>query len=226
VATTSPISSAASVGSASTAGALQEFQRNVALTPDGICGYASLRALQRLSSRADDGPSIASVREREELRHATRGLEDKRLVVGHNGGLGALTRTIARRLRLAGARVLEVDEPDALAHARAANRFGAELYLGLATGAGESYIAFYSVPGFESVGGKRMAQRLHDRLAALASAPHCTPRGMRLPVLRETRMSAVVYELGDRAVRVDLTPRIAEAVTAAVGDWVDAPVGE
>ena len=202
-----------------TARALQEFQRNVALTPDGICGYETLRSLQRLASRADAGPSVASVREDEEMRHASGGLDGKRLVVGHAGGLGALGRSVARQLRLAGASVLEVDDPDAVVHARTADRFDAELYLGLAAGAAQSYVAFYSVPGFESVGGRRMAERLHAKLTLLDGSFECTPRGMRLPVLRETRMAAVVIELGDAALSPVQAPRIAHATVAAARAW-------
>ena len=56
-----------------TARALDDFQRNVGLPPDGICGYETVHALQRLGDRMT-GPSIATVREAEQLRRAPRTL--------------------------------------------------------------------------------------------------------------------------------------------------------
>ena len=61
---------------------------------------------------------------------------------------------------------MTLDEPDGSAHAQAANRFGADVYLGLAPTDDAVTIAYYAVPGFESVGGRRLAHLLHDRLAA------------------------------------------------------------
>jgi N-acetylmuramoyl-L-alanine amidase len=205
--------------------ALREFQRNVGIMPDGICGYETLRALDRIASRTDSGRSVTSVKEDEKLRQATRGLDGKRVVVGQNGELGALARSVSRSLRLAGGCVLEVNDPEAVPHAQAANRYEAGLYLGLSTGTDESYVAYYQVPAFESVGGRRMAERLHHHLLGVGY-PLNTPRGMRMPVLRETRMPAVVLELGPVAPSALLTPRIAQAVVAAVRAWLTVPVIE
>ena len=48
-------------------------------------------------------------------------------------------------------------------------------------------------------------------------------QGMRLPVLRETRMPAVLVR--DRTVQhvIDVTPGVAAAVVAALESWADAP---
>ena len=51
-------------------------------------------------------------------------------MVGQFGGLSALTRTLSRELRLRGATVMSLDEPDAVAQATAANHFAADVYLG------------------------------------------------------------------------------------------------
>src|SRR5262249_698888 len=45
-----------------TARALDDFQRNMGLPTDGVCGYDTIHALQRLGDRVA-GPSIAAVRE-------------------------------------------------------------------------------------------------------------------------------------------------------------------
>ena len=49
--------------------------------------------------------------------------------------------------------------------------------------------------------------------------------GMRLPVLRETRMTAVVCALGPVQRVIDATPALADAVIAALAAWALAPVG-
>ena len=72
---------------------------------------------------------------------------------------------------------MTLDEPDGSAQAQAANRFGADLYLGLAPTDEAVTIAYYAVPGFESVGGRRLAQLLHERVTPLLAVDRRrTPR--------------------------------------------------
>jgi N-acetylmuramoyl-L-alanine amidase len=203
--------------------ALKEFQRNIGLNPDGICGYETVHALQRLGDRVS-GPSVAAVREEEQLRRAPRTLAGRRVVVGQLGSLGVVARAVAKSLRAEGAAVMTLDEPDASAQAAAANRFGADLYLGLAPTTGTITVAYYAVPGFESVGGRHLAVLLHARLQHVLPAADPTPRGMRLTVLRETRMPAVLCELGPVREVVKSTPRVVQATTSAVSCWVKTPV--
>ena len=106
-----------------TANALTEFQRNVELTPDGICGPQTVRALERLQGRAATGPAVTVVREVERLSHGQPTLQDRRVVVGHLGGLGSLPRTVGRALQARGSSVLDLDDPDGAHQAAAANRF-------------------------------------------------------------------------------------------------------
>jgi len=205
-----------------TARALDDFHRNVGLPPDGVCGYQTLHALQRLGDRVA-GPSIAAVREAEQLRRAPRTLAGRRIVVGQLGALGMVARASAKALRQRGATVMALDEPDGSAHAHAANRFGADLYLGLAPTDDSVTIAYYAVPGFESVGGRRLAHLLHERLAAVLRLGPDAPHGMRLPVLRETRMPAVLCELGPVREVVRWTPRVVSGLVSAVACWVETP---
>jgi N-acetylmuramoyl-L-alanine amidase len=205
-----------------TSRALDDFQQNIGLPPDGICGYETVHALQRLGDRAA-GPSIAAVREAEQLRRAPRTLAGRRIVVGQLGSLGIVSRAVAKALRRAGATVMTIDEPDGSAHAQAANRFGADLYLGLAPTDGVVTIAYYAVPGFESVGGRRLAHLLHDRLGRLLPAADDAPSGMRLAVLRETRMPAVLCELGPVRDVVRATPNVVLGVVSAITCWVETP---
>jgi N-acetylmuramoyl-L-alanine amidase len=201
-----------------TARALEEFQRNVGLPVDGICGFETVQALHRLGGR-ETGQPVAAVREAEHLRHATPTLAGKRIVVGHEGGLGALARAIGRALRHEGAAVIVVDEPEGSGQATAANRFGADVFVGLAAASGEGFVAYYGVPQFESVGGRRLAGLLADAMVERLGW-HLDARGMRLPALRETRMPAVVCEVPAQRAVLDASAQVSEAVTAAVTAWV------
>ncbi len=205
-----------------TARALDDFQRNIGLPPDGVCGYDTIHALQRLGDRVT-GPSIAAVREAERLRRAPRTLAGRRIVVGQLGTIGIVARAVAKALRQTGATVMTLDEPDGSAHAQAANRFGADLYLGLAPTDEAVTIAYYAVPGFESVGGRRLAHLLHERVALVLAVAAAAPHGMRLPVLRETRMPAVLCELGPIRDVVRSTPKVVHGVVSAVTCWVESP---
>jgi len=100
---------------------------------------------------------------------------------------------------------------------------GADLYLGLTLTDGASSIAYYAVSGFESVGGRRLAELLHTHVAPLLPTLEAHPRGMRLPVLRETRMPAVLCAFGPAETVSELSPRLASAMAWAVGAWVATP---
>jgi N-acetylmuramoyl-L-alanine amidase len=199
--------------------AVQDFQHNVGLQPaDGICGHATYRALRRLSGKRHDGPSIAEIREQEAARAAgATSLDGHRLAIGNLGAFHQLTRALSRTLRQAGAEVLTLDLPDASEQAREANRFNAVAYIGL-TGGTPPMISYYATVGFESIRGRDLADRVQ---AALRDAPLLScgeRRGMRLPILRETRMPAAVYQLDELDPR--LIPSAASALAAGVCSWL------
>jgi N-acetylmuramoyl-L-alanine amidase len=206
-----------------TAAALEELQRNLGLPPDGVCGAETVRALRRLGPRTDHGPAVASVREEERLR-VTGELAGTRIVIGHYGGLGMLTRTVGRMLRGNGARVLAADEFDQRAHAVVANQFDAAVYVGVQAAESPGAIAYYATDGFESIGGRRLAHRLFSAFgdAGVASLC-CSVVGMRMPVLRETRMPAVLCQLGPTDRVVDQTPSVAVAIMQALSAWRTQP---
>ena len=199
-----------------TARALEDFQRNGGLTPDGVCGPQTSRTLASLRRQTGSGPGVASVREAL-TEHAS--LAALRIVVGQFGGLSSITRSITRALRASGATVMSTDEYEAGAQAAAANRFGAHLYVGFEARADErSLISYYAVPTFESVGGRALATRLAAQWCT-AQLPRPEVRGMRLPVLRETRMPAVLCSLGPVRAAVDATDAVTEAVVGALTGW-------
>jgi N-acetylmuramoyl-L-alanine amidase len=201
-----------------TARALEDFQRNSGLTPDGVCGPHTVRMLGLVSRQSGTGPGVANVRERESI--ATNGsLATLRVVVGQFGGLSSISRSLARALRTTGATVMSTDEYEAAAQAAAANRFVASVYIGFeARPDARSTFAYFSVPTFESIGGRAIATHAAEALrAVLPAAPEVT--GMRLPVLRETRMPAVLCSLGPVRPVVDATDAIADGMVQALDTW-------
>ena len=203
--------------------ALEEFQANCGVAVDGICGADTVRTIRRVISQTGSGPGIAVVRELEHLRTVRPSLSDIRIVVGQFGGLSALTRGIGRQLRARRAHVMLLDELDAGAQAQAANRFDADVYLGFESRPEPgATVHFYRVPTFESVGGRSLADRLAQQLHTVEGLG-VTVTGQRLPVLRETRMPAVLSHLGSREA-ASRTPAIVRAVVGAVAQWNDAPL--
>jgi N-acetylmuramoyl-L-alanine amidase len=203
-----------------TAQALADFQSNCGVTADGVCGPDTIRVLVRVSGQTGTGPGVGTVRERERLRAGFESLANCRVVIGQFGGLSGITRALARELRQRGATVMPLDEPDAVAQAIAANHFGAHVYIGFAGHVEPSAVVhFYQVPSFESVGGRALAELVAGELAAVPGlAPAVS--GMRLPVLRETRMPAVLVTLGPVRLVTDATPALAAAVLRALDLWI------
>lgn len=202
-----------------TAHALGDFQSNCGLPSDAVCGTETIRVLARVSAHTGTGPGVSAVRERERLRETPTSVASLRVVIGQFGGLSAVTRALTRELRLAGAQVMSLDEPDAITQARAANRYLADVYVGFEGGTTDRCVVhYYRVPAFESIGGRALASCLSDALAhpdLVAGAP-C---GMRLAVLRETKMPAVLCTLAPVRRVVDLAPVLAASVLTALQVW-------
>ena len=207
-----------------TASALIDFQRNTGLTTDGIMGPEVLAALERVPSRGGT-TTKAGVREREALRAAPRELAGRKILIAEHGELAALTETLARALRGLGAEALVCRHPDDSEQAGQANAFEAELFLALRLRDQPGVTASYwSTTGYESIGGRRLAELV---VAACRSELELDPAdaaGMRLSVLRETRMPAVVCELGPPALAVAGAGRLVTALGHAVTEWVAHPI--
>jgi N-acetylmuramoyl-L-alanine amidase len=204
--------------------AVKDFERNAGLTTDGVCGRDVLAELQRLGTRGE-GQSVAGVRERERLLQAPRALLGWRVAIGDTGGLSVIADAVARILNAAGATVAVLHHPDPSTQASEANQFEADVFLGMSVeDAGPCSVAFYSTPGFESAGGRRLAEfavRMlegHDRLDVEPA------RGMRLPILRETRMPAVMCQLGPPGQVVPSSASLARGLADVLGKWAAAPV--
>lgn len=206
-----------------TAAAVSEFQRNCGLTVDGICGPATLAALERLASRTAGGP-VAEVRERERLRRSG-GPAGRMVALGHGGGLDALVSAVAKAVAGAGARTLSLWEPDWSAQAAEANGAGADVYLGfsLTPQRAGCLTTFYSGYRYQSPGGRHLASLLQPRLCQALGVDDLGVEGMRLPVLRETRMPAVLCEIGPPEVVVERMAAVGPAVRSALVAWATQP---
>lgn len=205
-----------------TAAALADFQRNAGLVVDAICGPATLDALRRVSGRAAEGSTVSGIREVERLRGGPPGLHGRKVVVGEQGGLDALSSALGHELNLAGAAVVLVHHPDGSELADLANRSGADVYVGLALDAESEgpWTAFYSHPnGWTSPGGKRLAELVQAVVPGVVGAKDLGIRGMSTPVLLETRMPAVVCELAPPAAVVASTGTMAAELAGAIERW-------
>ena len=207
-----------------TANALEDFQHNSGLYVDGVCGSDTIRALHVLARQSGSGPGIAAVRELEALTASARSLADLRIVVGQFGGLSGLSRQLVQALRHRSATVIASDEPDPAAQAETANRFAATVYIGFEAQADtEPVLYYYAVPQFESVGGRELATRL-ARCCRGSTAFRPEVRGMRLPVLRETRMPAVLFTVGNAQPALDGSLDLVAAVIEALELWASSPI--
>ena len=208
-----------------TATALEDFQRNCGLEVDGICGPATSRALDAISCRTGSGPGVATIREIEQLGNVGASFHELRVVVGQFGGLSSLTRSVAQELRGRGAKVIAVDELDPSVQAAAANRHAASVYVGFeAQAEPRATISYYSTEGFESAGGRSLATQLVSRLDETGVLTGLQSAGMRLPVLRETRMTAVVCSFGPVQIVTDAAGVLGDAVVAALVAWAQSPM--
>jgi N-acetylmuramoyl-L-alanine amidase len=210
---------------ARTGQALTEFQRNAGLGADGICGPETVAAILRLGARNGGAPTVAAVREEERLRAAPRQLAGRRVVVADAGGFAGLADAVGRALGGAGAVVAVLHDPDESRQAAAANEFAADVVLGLRPVLEPACrMAYYEVEGFSSIGGSNLARTLVGELEPVLEGP-AHVRGMRLALLRETRMPAVLCELGPPTVVVQHLSAVADAIARACGRWARAPVG-
>ncbi len=202
--------------------AVAHFQANCGLESTGVCTPEVVDHLTRLGAQSGDGPGAAVMREGASLMDAAERAE-ARLVIGHFPGMGAVAHALTRRLHGPFHLTTNVDSEASL-QARAANVFRADAYIGFEAGEDPGILVrFYEVPNFISVGGRNLATRVATALATAFPGLTCAVEGVRHPVLRETRMPAVLCSLGPTDAIVRESPRVAEAVAGAWQSWWDDP---
>ena len=208
-----------------TVAAISEFQRNIGIEETGICTPEFIDVLQRMGLQSGAGPGVAVVREALALGDSDA-RDDARIVVGYFSGGAHLAMAITRRAKLVHPRTSTVDS-GASAQARAANHSNADVYLGCETSSDAGcLISYYEVPTFVSVGGRNLALRIAAAISSRVPELSVRTQGVRHPVLRETRMPAVLCSMGPTEL-VNLTSHsLAAAIVDAIDAWREDPLLE
>jgi len=201
--------------------ALVEFQRSSGLVTDGVCGGGTITALDRVVPLADG--SVAGARDRDELRHRPYGLDGRRVFVATPPGFAVVGDAAVRGLGAAGAvAVLDSSGDDESLLARAANAFRADLCVCLGNAVDATpHCLYFETEGFRSEAGLVAATAIRDAVASVL-ATDVAVAGRAYPVLRETRMAAVVCGLvaeGDAAGLAAVVRRsgdVARAIVAGI----------
>ena len=167
---------------------------------------------------------VSLVRERAVLRDSPPTLRGRHVAVGESGGLGSVTGALRRRLTLGGTRVSEFHHPDASIQAKEANELGVDVFVALRLNPSTSWCrtAFWSGTHDESPGGRRLAELVQATVPQALDVEDAGVQGMSVPLLRETRMPAVLVEIGPASTVVERAPVLAHALSVALGHWADA----
>lgn len=203
--------------------AIADFQRNAGLVSDKVCGPETVDSLVRLEGRGGSA-TVTGVRERDRLRRRLTSAAELRIAVGAHGEVHPVLSGFASGLQLAGATTLLLDHDDWSAQASATNEFGADLFIGLVVSEEPVVEAcYFSVPGYESDGGRRLAELIIQELPAAPGWGVGTVRGMRLQILRETRPPAVLVKLGDRQLLESSEALVIASLHRALESWAADP---
>jgi N-acetylmuramoyl-L-alanine amidase len=205
-----------------TAEALGEFQQNVGLAADGICGHLTIAELTRLTIRPGGGDLVSTVRER--LIAATRGatLRGRRIAVGEQGGFATGVGAVCRALTAVGAESLQLHHPDESEQAAAANRARVDCYVGLRLEPQSSSVRtmYYRGYRYESETSRLLANLLKDQITERLGFADSSSEGMAVRILRETQMPAVVVELGTPSLVVMKVSDLALAIVNSLEQWL------
>ncbi|MCY3911159.1 MAG: peptidoglycan-binding protein [bacterium] len=206
-----------------TADAVKEFQVNSGLIADAVCGEDTTGSLMRMSARVTPA-TVAAVRERAKLQGAPRRLTEQHIMIASTSTMAAVAGELATGLRRSGATVSEISDWPEAERADEANRLTVDVYLGLLPSEdAECRVAYFATEGFVSPGGHRLASILGQRLPAALGIDGADVRGMRLPVLRHTRMTAVQCRIGPPGlVQARLSP-LARSIEGSLARWATQP---
>jgi N-acetylmuramoyl-L-alanine amidase len=207
--------------------ALTEFQRNVGLRADGIFGRRSFEEIERMSVRDGATGLVTPVRERLAVarkgpRHSVVG---RQIAVVEPGGFSAGAAAISRALRVAGAATaFPFAHRDPSRSARAANEAGVDVVVAfsLVPGSRSCRVAYYRGFRYESAASRRLAELIAARLPDAVGLDDAGVVGLALPILRETRMPAVLIELGAPERVVTHLAQLAGTVVGALKSWFEA----
>lgn len=206
--------------------AVTDFQRDCALTADGVVGVETLDTLSRFSTLFKGG-DVASLVEKERARTSGPMLAGKRIVLdpGPSGSenpiridtpygtitdaelLWDITRRLSERMNQAGVEVF-LSRPQAMIptdpeRAEIANAFNADLIISLRldrhpnpVGNGVATFYFGNSLGAESMLGEALSGFIQREIVSRTSLRDCRTHGRSWPLLRMTRMPSVQIYLG------------------------------
>ncbi len=204
--------------------AVTAFQRNTALVTDGVVGPDVVTQLRRL------GPGKGTITkailaERLALLDAPHELLGARVAIAEPGTLPVIAHNITAALDASGAMTLAIHHPDGSVGATEANNFAATCFLGCTSRTEPgAKLAYYRTEGYESAGGRHLAHVARTHLAATPLPGPIEIVGMRLPVLRETRMPALWCEIGPTRWVVEHAMLLAGALAEAARCWIAEPL--
>lgn len=199
--------------------ALKDFQRNVGLPVDGICGPTSVEELLRVFGRSST--NIHSVKELEHIRSDIRSLSDLSVAVTHQGFLDAPAELLRAALALKGAHAQVIMHPDPSRLANLSNAQKSDLCIHIEEQPETREIRYYQGFSYTSTSGEALAHLIARYMNAPSNGFDISVVGMNVPVLRETRMTAVTISVEDPSFWVLQSPKTALAVTKAIAEWTN-----
>ncbi|MBM36214.1 MAG: hypothetical protein CL460_03475 [Acidimicrobiaceae bacterium] len=202
-----------------TADALADFQLNAGLVPDGVCGPVTVDFLHKVGERFGEASDITRLQEKQRFLNASSELHGYKILLAESGGLDAVIASLRRSLSEAGAEVLTSHHPDWSSHAQQANTFGADLCIGVEIRDEGSSICHFLGDHFESPTGQQLGSSMAESLRSLF--PDISSQGMRLPLLRETRMPALLLRIDDVNTLVRNHHDMSLIVTGAVRSFIE-----
>lgn len=207
-----------------TQSAVEEFQRNIGLVVDGAVGPTTVSMLNRLKRSHHSGGVGVRAREREALRKLSgRGVIGTRVLVDPAHGQGdpgvvgpagvaeseiawSIASRLVARLQASGAAVDlsrgPRTNPGNSDRARLANELAVDIVLSIALSGLSNPIArgasayYFGSDRFVSEGGMRLAELAQNAVVGAGWRPDCRIHPSTAPILRETRMPAVIVEPG------------------------------
>ncbi|MGD0082829.1 MAG: peptidoglycan-binding protein [Acidimicrobiales bacterium] len=202
--------------------ALGEFQRNIGLNVDRICGPRTISELTRLTIRPGGEDLVSTVRER--LIAAARGatLSGRRIAVGEQGGFATGVAAVCRALAALGAEPLALHHPDESEQALSANNAAVDCYIGLRLAPDHASVktVYYRGYRYESETSHLLADLMREEVVKQLGLEDGSTEGMALRVLRETQMPAVLVELGAPNLVVMHVVELAQAIVSSLEQWL------
>ncbi|MCH2626783.1 MAG: peptidoglycan-binding protein [Acidimicrobiales bacterium] len=202
-----------------TADALVDFQLNAGLVPDGVCGPITVDFLHRVGQRFGEAADITRLQEKQRFLNAGSELHGYKIVLAESGGLDAVVASLRRSLSDSGAEVLTTHHPDWSSHAQQANMFDADFCIGVEIRDEGSAVCHFLGDHFESPTGKQLGSAVAENLQSIV--PGISSQGMRLPLLRETRMPALLLRIDDVTALVRNHHTMSLVITDALRSFIE-----